>query len=94
MFGHRPRPAATVKLFCYCRSCVDQYGLPVGEGNRLLKAKRCELCGQVAVRYFSDKTLTAKVCSGPGMGLLKPFIPTCVRKSARRREEILSPVPA
>jgi len=25
----------TVKLVHYCRSCAKQYGLPVGEGNRL-----------------------------------------------------------
>jgi hypothetical protein len=33
----------------------------VGEGNRLPKPKRCELCGQIEVRYFTDKTLTAAV---------------------------------
>jgi len=48
-----------LNLFRYCRSCAKQYGLPVGEGNRLPTPEKCELCGQVAVRYFMDKTLAA-----------------------------------
>lgn len=24
------RPDVTLKLFCYCRSCADQHGLPAG----------------------------------------------------------------
>jgi len=50
-----------VRLFRYCLSCADHYGLPAGGGNRLPNPARCELCGGTGVRYFSDRTLTALV---------------------------------
>ena len=55
------RSGVPVKLVFYCRNCAVQYGLPVGEKNRLPKPNTCELCGQIAVRYFTDKTVTAMV---------------------------------
>jgi hypothetical protein len=61
MSEKKPRSGSTLRLFRYCRSCADRYGLPAGDGNRLPTPGRCELCGQIAIRYFTDKTLTAAV---------------------------------
>lgn len=61
MSEHKRRSEVLVSLFRYCRSCGEEYGFPMGEGNRLPTPDRGELCGQIAVRYFSDKALTAAV---------------------------------
>jgi len=61
MMEKERRPDITLKLFCYCRSCADQYGLPACSGNRLPNTARCELCGQIAVPYFMVKSLAALV---------------------------------
>lgn len=59
MSEEKLRSDVAVKLFCYCRSCAVQYGLPAGEGNRLPDTARCELCRQIAVPYITDRTLGA-----------------------------------
>jgi len=59
MSEQKRRSDFTMNLFCYCRSCAAQYCLPAGEGNRLPDTARCELCGQIAVPYITDRTLSA-----------------------------------